>query len=303
MPRAGVSEGWPPLSNQPLDFLARLNPLVFFRAAGGWQDVFSRLRFLDLIDIIIVAYVFYKLILLIRDTRAVQLLKGLIFILLAALAAEKLKLTATSWLLNRAVTAGLIAIPIIFHPELRRALEQLGRGRLFGKPVFVLGEESLAELIRHVGDATSRLGQRRIGALIVFERGTGLNEIVETGIFIDGDLSAEFLESIFNPRAPLHDGAVVVRGNRILAAGCYLPLTENPYLSKELGTRHRAALGISEQSDAVSVVVSEETGTISVAVGGKLIRYLNDKSLREMLSKLLVPVERGFSLKTRRSSG
>ncbi len=250
-------------------------------------SVFKDYRLIwDTLDIAIVAYVIYRLFLLIRGTRAVQLVKGLFVLLLAGVAARLLELTTVIYILDYVQMALIVAVPVVFQPELRRALEQLGRGRLFA-PAVTLPEAELAKVIDDIATACDVLGRNKIGALIVVERETGLKDIAETGTAIDGLVSSAFLINIFVPNAPLHDGAVIIRGNRVAAAGCFLPLSENPDLSRELGTRHRAAVGMTEQSDALVVVVSEETGWISLANAGKLIRHLDDATLREMLENLM----------------
>lgn len=237
----------------------------------------------DVIDIAIVTYIFYRLILLIRGTRAEQLLKGLIILLLAWAASGLLGLRTINWLLQGLMTMGLIAIPIIFQPELRRALEHLGRGKLFQRNLYEYEDEEFKKLLDELLKAIPVLVKKKIGALIVLERETGLKDIIETGIKINGIVTAELLINIFMPRSPLHDGAVIIRGNVVAAAGCFLPLTENPNLSKELGTRHRAGLGITEISDAIAIIISEETGVISLAYNGRLTRYLDEKTLRSTL--------------------
>jgi len=235
----------------------------------------------DIIDIAIVTYILYRLILLIRGTRAEQLVKGLIILLLAWIASGLLGLRTINWLLQGLMTVGLIAVPIIFQPELRKALEHLGRGKLFQSGLYE--ESGFYELLEELLKAIPVLVKKRIGALIVLERETGLKDIIETGIKINGVVTAELLINIFMPRSPLHDGAAIIRGNVIAAAGCFLPLTENPNLSKELGTRHRAGMGITEISDALVIIISEETGVISLAHNGKLTRYLDEKTLRSTL--------------------
>lgn len=247
------------------------------------------INILTIVDIALVTFVFYKVIILIRGTRAEQLVKGMAVLLIATVLSGELGLVAFNWLLSRSLTLGAIAIPIVFHPELRRGLETLGRGKIFTRSAHLYGEIDFDYLLDELIKAIQVLVKKRLGALIVIERETGLNEIIETGISIDGQVSAELLINIFLPRSPLHDGAVVIRGNRIMAAGSYLPLTENPNLSKELGTRHRAALGVSEQSDALSIIVSEETGVVSLTNNGKLTRYLDEKTLKQMLVNLLKP--------------
>ena len=244
----------------------------------GWRDI---------LDIAIMTFVFYWLILLIRGTRAEQLVKGLVLLLLATLVSGQLGLSSLHWVLRQLMTVGLIAIPIIFQPELRKALEHLGRGRIFQSSIW--NPREFDHFLNEVIKAIPVLVKKRLGALIVIEMETGLNDISETGISINGVITAELLINIFFPRTPLHDGAVIIRGNQVVAAGCYLPLTEKPNLSKELGTRHRSAMGITEETDAVALVVSEETGIVSLAYAGRLTRYLDEKSLRNLLEELCAP--------------
>lgn len=234
------------------------------------------------LDIAIVLFIVYRLYMAIRGTRAVQLLKGLAVIVLGAFVSQFVGLALTNWLLNQVLTVGLVALPIIFYPELRRALEHIGRGSLFSKSS-LLGPRERTHAIDEVVRAILSLSERRSGALIVWEQETGLKDWSESGINVDAAISAELLINIFEPNTPLHDGAVILRGDRIRAASCFLPLSENPELNIDLGTRHRAGLGISEQSDAVAIIVSEETGAISLANEGKLIRYLDEKTLKEWL--------------------
>jgi diadenylate cyclase len=253
---------------------------------GQFLDAISKFTIFDGLDIIIVTYVLYRMILLIRGTRAVQLLKGVIVILLATVISNVLHLRALNWLLDKTLTIGLFAIPVIFQPELRRALEQLGRGSFFARNLNETLDEDMTNVIGEITKATQILSKNKIGALIVIERETGLSEYMETGISTDALVSSELLINTFIPNTPLHDGAVMIRKKRMIAASCYLPLSDNRNISKELGTRHRAAIGMSEQSDAVSIVVSEETGQISLAVNGDIMRNLDEKSFREMLLNL-----------------
>jgi diadenylate cyclase len=240
------------------------------------------------IDISIVAFVLYKLLLLIRETRAEQVLKGLAILLFATKFSELLRLYTVFWILKNTATVGVIALLIVFQPELRKALEQIGRGRLFDKLMFIQDDKDPTLLINEIARAVQNMARAKIGALIVVERKTGVSDVIETGVKIDGELSGALLENIFVPNTPLHDGAVIIRGDRVAAAGCFLPLTDNANISKQLGTRHRAALGISENSDALAIVVSEETGVISIANNGKLTRYLDSKGLKEMLKKVYI---------------
>ncbi|MBX6377003.1 MAG: TIGR00159 family protein [Clostridia bacterium] len=251
-----------------------------------WQDGIAAVL-LSLVDIAVVACVLYLTLVLIRGTRALHLVNGILVLFLIYGLSRWLRLETTRWLLDKAVVALAVALPIVFQPELRRALERVGSGSLLRRTLPGGDASDAAAVIAEVVRAALVLARKKIGAIVVLERETRLNDVVETGIFIDGLVSAEFLVNIFTPNTPLHDGAVLVRGNRVVAAACFLPLTEQTDLSVELGSRHRAALGISERSDAVSLVVSEETGVISIADGGKLIRHLDEETLRETLETML----------------
>ncbi|MFY0544161.1 diadenylate cyclase CdaA [Brevibacillus sp. H7] len=251
------------------------------------------------IDILLVTYLIYKLILLIRGTRAVQLLKGIMVIVVTWLLSKYFQLTTLHWLMSQAFTFGVLALVIIFQPELRRALEQLGRGRLFSRSHSIQDEETVRRIVHEVTKSITYMAKRRIGALIVIERDTGLNDYVETGIAINGRVSSELLINIFIPNTPLHDGAVIMRKDVILAAGCYLPLSENTSISKELGTRHRAAIGMSEVSDGLSIVVSEETGQVSFAANGEVTRNLTEEQLAEILTEQLHPTTKSKSMGSR----
>lgn len=260
-------------------------------------------EWLDIVDIAIISYVIYRLILLIRGTRAEQLVKGLIVLLLATVISDQVGLDTLHWTLRQTMTVGLIAIPIVLQPELRRALEHLGRGKIFQSTYFSTSSQDFDNMLDELTKAISVLVKKRIGALIVMERSTGLKEFADTGIEVNGQVTAELLVNIFFPRSPLHDGAVIIQGNQIVAAGCYLPMTEDPNLSKELGTRHRAGIGITEHSDALAIIVSEETGIISVANDGVLSRYLDEKKMRNLLVEECSPERSdGFSLWSWRSN-
>ena len=257
----------------------------------------------DIVDIVIMSLIFHRLILIIRGTRAEQLVKGLIVLLIAMIISDQIGLDTIHWTLRQTMTVGLIAIPIVFQPELRRALEQLGRGKMFKSTYWNWSPQDFNTLLDELCKALPVLVKKRIGALIVIERSTGLKDWVETGIQVEGIVSAELLINIFFPRSPLHDGAVIIQGNQVVAAGCYLPLTEDPSLGKELGTRHRAGIGVSEHSDAVAIIVSEETGIISIAHDGVLTRYLDEKKIRVILTELCTPGQgEGLSFWSRRSS-
>lgn len=250
--------------------------------SGGIQQF----RASDAVDIAIITVLIYHLILLTKETRAFQVLKGIGIVFIAALVSDVLQLVTISWLLNSLLSVGIILAVVLFQPELRRALEHLGRGRLFKKNSFLNTEETEV-LLTHLANTASALSQNKIGALMVIERDTGLGDYADTGIKIDGLVSSEFLINVFIPNTPLHDGATIIRGNRVVAAGCLLPLTDDRTLNKELGTRHRAAIGMTEQTDSVVIVVSEETGIISLAREGRLTRYLDKETLKDTLRPLL----------------
>ncbi len=252
----------------------------------GISSIFEQLTLIDIMDISLVAFLFYRLTLLIRGTRAIQLLKGLFVLLIAMVVSDYMRLDTINYLLEQAMTIGIVAIPIVFQPELRRALEQLGRGEFFGDKFSIESEADRSQAIKEISKAAKVLQTRKIGALIVIERKTGLSDIAETGITVNGEISAELLINVFMPLSPLHDGALLIKEDKVISAGCYLPLTEEPNLNKELGTRHRAAIGITEHSDSISIIVSEETGAISLAQGGKLTRYLDGDELEGLLTKL-----------------
>lgn len=266
--------------------------------AAQLKEIIMSITLWDVIDMAVIAYVFYKLFMLIRETRAEQLIKGIFVLIFATWASGFFRLYTVNWLLRNTMTVGVIALLIVFQPELRRALEFLGRGGIIlGKPLNEALDKETKMLIDEITSAVQSLAKKKAGALIVFERETGIGEYMETGTEIDAVVSSQLLQTIFATNTPLHDGAVIIRGKRIASAGCVLPLTENQSLSKELGTRHRAGLGISEQSDAIAIIVSEETGVISTAKDGRLSRYLDAKTLKEMLTNLYKPQEqkyRGF---------
>lgn len=240
-----------------------------------------------LLDISILAFIIYKFLLLIRGTRAVQLIRGIVMLLVAATVSRWIGLQAIGWLLNQLWTVIFVALAVVFQPELRRALEQLGRGQFFAISRSPLSAGDIVHIIDEITGALVSCAKTKTGALIVLERETGLNDYIETGVILDAAITQEFLVNVFVPNTPLHDGAAIIRGDRVAAAACFLPLTDNPYISTSLGTRHRAGIGISEVSDAVSLIVSEETGIISLARDGKLVRSLDEKQLRETLSTLL----------------
>lgn len=259
------------------------------------EHLISTISLLDFLDIIIVTVVIYQLYRMIRDTRALALSKGIFVLIVATLVSRWLNLHVIYWLLQKTMTVVVIALPVVFQPELRRALEKLGR-----VPIMAGGDslqrEETQRIIRELSNAASALSKNSIGALVVLERRTGLSDYIETGIEIDGKVSSALLVNIFIPNTPLHDGAVIMRNGRVMAAGCLLPLSEDDRISKDLGTRHRAGIGMSEQSDALVLIVSEETGAISVANGGVLARLSDAEELVEELEKsLILPQEKVMS--------
>lgn len=262
-------------------------------------EFLAQFRFFEwrsIIDIAVVTVVLYQLLMLIKGTRAVQLLKGLLVLLVVSNLVVFLQLSTISWMLNQVWKMLVVALPIVFQPELRRALEQLGRGKFISRHPITLGSEEFSQMVEELVRCTQVLAKNRIGALMAVERETGIEDYVETGVKIDGVVSSEFLVNIFIPNTPLHDGAVIIRGNRVAAAGCFLPLSENPHIQKELGTRHRAALGLTEVSDSLAIIVSEETGAISVAIDGILTRFLDEKTLEEVLRRELQVKKTGSSI-------
>lgn len=260
---------------------------------GMFRGVITTLSILDLVDIFIVAVILYKLYVMLQDTRAITLVKGVLVLLAVTVIASWAELHVISWLLQKAVTLLFVALPIVFQPELRRALEHLGQGR-FLAPVVSLDDEEARSVVHELTKAVRVLAANKTGALIVVERDMGLNDISATGIQIDALITADFLLNVFIPNTPLHDGAAIVRGKRLVAAGCLLPLTENRSLSTELGTRHRAAIGLSEQCDALIIVVSEETGTISIAENGRIRRHLDTEMLKAVLEPVFLPEKEGI---------
>lgn len=256
----------------------------------GLIDLSPVAALVNIVDVLLVWFVFYKLITIIKGTKAVQLLKGIFVLLIARTLTEFFGFHTLLWMMDQVLTYGFLAIIIIFQPELRRALEQLGRGRLFARTK-MQEEEERDRLIEAFTKSVSYMAKRRIGALISIEKETGLSEYIETGTRMDSTISSELLINIFIPNTPLHDGAVIVQKNRIAAAACYLPLSESPFISKELGTRHRAALGISEVTDAITIIVSEETGAVSITTDGDINRNLSMEEFEIRLRKSWFGVE------------
>lgn len=248
----------------------------------------SQIRILDFIDIIIIAVIIYKLIVLTKETRAYQVLKGMGVLFLCAVACDLLQIQTLSWLLSSFLSSGLLLAVVLFQPEFRRALEHIGRGNLFDKSVLIGFSQEDSAIVSELQLAITDLAKRRVGALIVIEQKTALGDIAATGTRIDGVISAPLVENIFEPNTPLHDGAMIIRDRQIIAAACILPLAENLSVARELGTRHRAALGISTVSDSITIVVSEETGVISYARDGKLVRYVDNRALKDLLETIFI---------------
>ena len=247
------------------------------------SNLFSGFGIADVVDILIVSYIIYKILGFVRSSRAEQLLKGLVIVVVIAFlsSASVFNLYITNWIFTGILNVGVVALIVVFQPELRRGLEFLGRGKLTRQ--FSLKQEDIAGNVDHIVDAVEFFSAKKEGAIIVVERETALQDIADTGTIIDATLSTPLLENIFYKGSPLHDGAAIIRSDRVLAAGCVLPLTQNKNLSKDLGTRHRAGLGISEVSDAVAIIVSEETGIISIARDGKLSRFIDIKTVEKLL--------------------
>ena len=259
-----------------------------------FQNVFVGFRLIDVLDIVIVAYLVYKILGFIQETRAQQLVRGLVVLGIVFLLSDFLKLYLLNWLLRNFVTMGLFALIVLFQPELRRGLEQLGRRNIVSGQFRSLDKENAIEVVKEIVAAVDDFSATRTGALIVFERETMLNDIIETGTIVDARISVRLLGNLFYEGSPLHDGAVIIRGDRIHAASCVLPLTEKKNIGRNLGTRHRAGLGVSEVSDALVIVVSEETGVISVAENGNFRRFMDLKSVEKILLGVYMPQEETF---------
>lgn len=247
-------------------------------------DLFVQLRWQDLLDVLLVAFGVYWIIHFIRGTRAVQMLVGLVVLFLAYFGSQVLELYTLNWVLDNFISSILLVIVVLFQHDIRRALTEMGRGSLFG----VRGRFTYTSVVEEITRAALSLASKRIGALLVLERTVGLNEYIEVGTQLDARVSKELLGSIFLPASPIHDGAVVVQDGRLTAAGCFLPLTANPNVSKHLGTRHRAAIGLTEETDAIVVVVSEEEGTVSLVREGRIQHDLDAGRLRSELQQYFV---------------
>ncbi|ACD22919.1 conserved hypothetical protein [Clostridium botulinum B str. Eklund 17B (NRP)] len=246
----------------------------------------SNISLWSILDISVVSYIFYKGYMLIKETRAEQLLKGIALIIVLIPISYLLKLDMLYFILNKTLTIGVLSVIIIFQPEIRRGLEHIGRSA-FEDVHYANDKESINIAINEIVNAVHNLSETKTGALIVMEQKTGLAEIVSSGTILDANVSSNLLENIFVVNTPLHDGATIIRNNKILASGCVLPLTNNNNINKKLGTRHRAGLGLSEVSDALIIIVSEETGVVSLAINGKLSRGYDKERLRNILSNII----------------
>lgn len=241
---------------------------------------------ISILDIIVVAYIFYKIYILINETRAQQLMKGILLIVLLIPISKFLNLMMLNWILNETITIGVLSFVIIFTPEIRRALEHIGRSAFVERHILE-NDEKIEEVTGEIVNAVENLAKTNTGALIVIEQVTGLEDIISSGTRVDALVSAALLENIFVVNTPLHDGATIIRNERIIAAGCFLPLTSDNGINKKLGTRHRAAIGLSETADAITIVVSEETGAISLAVNGRLTRNYTKEKLKDILIRII----------------
>lgn len=250
----------------------------------AWSDIITWQHFINLLDIVVVWYAIYKLMMLIRGTKAVQLLKGIVVIVAIKLVSWYLGLETISWIMDQVINWGIIAIIIIFQPEIRRGLEHLGRGLVYKRQ-----DEDREKMIHELDKAIQYMSKRRIGALISIEMNTGLEDYIETGIKMDADITGELLINTFIPNTPLHDGAVIIKDNRIAVAAAYLPLSDSNLIPKSLGTRHRAAVGISEVTDALTVVISEETGGVTITQNNELMRDLTREDYLKILRNELLP--------------
>lgn len=247
---------------------------------------FSDFRWLlDLLDIALVSFIIYRMFLLIKGTRAVQMLLGLAVILLVYVSAQIGELYTLHWVLDNFLSSIILVIVVIFQNDIRRALIHVGRNPFFAD----LSYREESEILEELTKACTSLAARRIGALIVIERETGINDFLEVGIEIDAKVTSELIQTVFNPAAPMHDGALVLQEGRLTRAACFLPLSQDTAISRKLGTRHRAGIGLTELVDAVAVVVSEETGKVSVVVGGRMTRDLDAPTLKRVLTRLLNP--------------
>ncbi|MBR6564621.1 MAG: diadenylate cyclase CdaA [Clostridia bacterium] len=264
---------------------------IFNAIYATWNQIvyaISNFRWLDILDILVIAFIIYKAIGFLLETKAGRLVKGIVILFVIYVLATGLELATLQWLLTKVMGSAIIAVVVIFQPELRRILETVGNTKFSHNRFFDNDDTAVAESIDKIGKAVGFMSEKKIGALIVFERRNQLGEIINTGTVLDAVASVSFVNNIFFPKSPLHDGALIVREGRLLAAGCILPLTQSENVHSDLGTRHRAAIGMSENSDAVVLVVSEETGIISIAVDGKITRNYNSVTAIAELQRLLL---------------
>ena len=271
-------------------------------AVGGYSvqeffsNLISRIGVLEVIDIAIIAFILYKTLGFIRESRAEQLFKGLVVLILITVVSGLVQLYALSWILKQVMNVGIIALVVVFQPELRRAFERIGRNNLLQTQFQNMNKEDAKKSVTDIVKTVAEFSAEKVGAIIILERRVSLNDFAESGVILNSDISMQLLGNVFYAGSPLHDGAVIIKGNKIYAAGVVLPLTRNSSLPKELGTRHRAALGISEVSDAFAIIVSEETGVISTADDGKLKRFLDTRALeKEILNIYLGEFSAGQS--------
>ena len=260
------------------------------RMSIDWSQLVTWRNFLNVVDILVVTFFIYQLINILRGSRAVQLLKGIAVIILIKVASFFLELQTVDWIVDLVIQWSVLAMIIIFQPEMRRGLEHLGRGSIFNRAKRKVNPGE--NLVQQLAKAVQYMAKRRIGALISIQMDTELDEFIGTGISLDADISNELLINIFIPNTPLHDGAVIIRDYKIASAASYLPLSESTLISKELGTRHRAAIGLSEVTDAITIIVSEETGGVSVSYKGELLRELSKEDFEKFLSKNLIVIEK-----------
>lgn len=288
------------------DFSRFTTFIIEYLGIRGVWDIFR-----IIIDILLISYVFYLLITLLRDSRALQLIKGVILVLVASFISNLLELSAVSFVLRTVIEVLPVILIVLFQPELRRILEGIGKTPI--KDIFIASNQNTADisvLVEEVVKASFAMSEEKTGALIIFERETNLSEVIRTGTIVDSVASSQLLRLLFVKNTPLHDGAVVIRGNKIYAAACYLPLSNNLHLNKDFGTRHRAGIGISENTDCISVIVSEETGYVSIARNGVITRNVTPDVLRKLLIEGLAPRDEGkksasrvYGIFRRRKSG
>ena len=257
----------------------------FFTNIWEWLKNSFTMSAFDFIDILIITTVIYQILKLFKNTRAMNVLKGVALLIIAMAVASWLELPTTEWLLSSVVTSGVVIVFVLFQPELRLVFENFGRVKFHDQNSY---EHDVDKTINEIVTACENLSRRHVGALLVFQQKNTLKDIADTGTMLDANVSAGLIENIFEPNTPLHDGAMIISSNKLVAAGCFLPLSENNKIEKKLGTRHRAALGLSERSDAKVVVVSEETGVISYASGGNLTRYIDLEDLKQLLKDMYV---------------